>query len=68
MHRKSRRPSGLGKSVDTPPKDRERNFTGDDQLDGLPPGPKPGGITPASFDGDYAGNVVGCCSKPVSMK
>ncbi len=68
MRMKSRRPTGLGKSVDTPPKDRERNLSGADQLDELPSGPKAGGITPASFDGDFAGNVVGCCSKPVSMK
>lgn len=70
MHGKhgSRRASGYGKALDTPPKDREKNLTGKDQFDGLPPGNKPQGISSFDYDGDYGGNVFGCCSKPVSLK
>ena len=66
---KSRRPGGGGKAIDTPSIGKEGSLSGMDQLDG---GPEGGagerGTKPYDFDGPYAGNVVGCRSKPVSLK
>jgi hypothetical protein len=65
---KSRRPGGGGKAIDTPSIGNEGSLSGMDQLTG---GPEGGagerGTKPYDFDGSYAGNVRGCCSKPVSL-
>ena len=68
-HAKSRRPGGGGKAIDTPSIGKEGSLSGMDQLEGDPGGTAgERGTKPYDFDGSYAGNVKGCCSKPVSLK
>jgi hypothetical protein len=64
----SRRPTGYGKSLDSPSVEAEAPLSGADQLLGDPGGTAgERGITSFDMDGDYGGNVFGCCSKPVKQ-
>jgi hypothetical protein len=63
----SSRLPGTGKSLDTPAKALEEALSG---MDRTPQTEASGerGTKKFDYDGDYGGNVVGCCSKPVSGK
>lgn len=64
--RASRRPTGMGKSADSPPRSMEKSLNADNSEEGFAPFAKPSGAFEAvDPDGGYAGNVVGPQSKPV---
>jgi len=61
-NRRPRRPSGSGRSLDTPSKGREKELAGE-----RAPGGEQNRSKPVNPDAGYAGNVSGMCSKPVKV-
>ena len=71
MHKKSgksRRPTGSGKSIDTPSKGKKGPLSGADQLEGAPKTKGERGVVKVNPDSGYAGNVTGPYSQPVRLK